>query len=52
MASNTVNDQARSLAPPTPDDIIASKQSANRQRDLESLSRLLSFREWLKKNRR
>lgn len=31
------------------DDIIASKQAANRQRDRESLPRLLSFREWLKK---
>ena len=34
------------------DDIIASKQAANRQKDKESLSRLLSFREWLKKNKR
>ncbi len=32
------------------DDIIASKQAANRQKDRESLSRLLSFREWLRKN--
>jgi len=32
------------------DDIIASKRSANRQRDRESLPRLLSFRDWLKKN--
>jgi hypothetical protein len=32
------------------DDIIASKQAADRQRDRESLPRLLSFREWLKKN--
>ncbi len=32
------------------DDIIASKQAANRQKDRESLARLLSFREWLKKN--
>lgn len=31
------------------DDIIASKRAANRQRDRESLPRLLSFREWLKK---
>jgi hypothetical protein len=31
------------------DDIIASKQSANRQRDRESLPRLLSFRDWLRK---
>jgi hypothetical protein len=30
------------------DDIVASKQAANR-RDRESLPRLLSFREWLKK---
>lgn len=30
------------------DDIIGSKQAANRQRDRESLPRLLSFREWLK----
>ncbi len=33
------------------DDIIASKQSANRQRDRESLPRLLSFRDWLKSRR-
>jgi hypothetical protein len=32
------------------DDIIGSKQAANRQKDKESLPRLLSFREWLKKN--
>ena len=32
------------------DDIIASKQAANRQRDRESLPRLLSFRKWLEKN--
>ena len=32
------------------DDIIASKRSANRQRDRESLPRLISFRDWLKKN--
>ena len=31
------------------DDIIQSKQAANRQRDKESLPRLLQFREWLKK---
>jgi hypothetical protein len=31
------------------DDIVASKQSANRQRDRESLPRLLKFREWLKR---
>lgn len=30
------------------DDIIASKQAANRQKDRESLPRLLSFREWLR----
>jgi hypothetical protein len=30
------------------DDIIGSKQAANRQRDRESLPRLLSFREWLR----
>ena len=30
------------------DDIIASKKSANRQRDRESLPRLLSFRDWLR----
>jgi hypothetical protein len=33
------------------DDIVGSKQAANRQKDKESLPRLLSFREWLKKNR-
>jgi hypothetical protein len=33
------------------DDIVRSKQAANRQKDKESLPRLLSFREWLKKNR-
>ena len=34
------------------DDIVGSKQAANRQKDRESLPRLLSFREWLKgKNR-
>ena len=32
------------------DDIIASKQATNRQKDRESLPRLLSFREWLKKS--
>ena len=31
------------------DDIVASKQAANRQKDKESLPRLLLFREWLKK---
>lgn len=35
------------------DDIIASKQAANRQRDRESLPRLRAFREyWLEKNQR
>lgn len=33
------------------DDIIASKQAANRQRDRESLPRLLSFKKWLEKNK-
>jgi hypothetical protein len=33
------------------DDIVRSKQAANRQKDKESLSRLLSFKEWLKKNK-
>jgi hypothetical protein len=33
------------------DDIVGSKQAANRQKDKESLPRLLSFREWLKKNK-
>lgn len=33
------------------DDIIGSKQAANRQKDRESLRRLLSFREWLKRSR-
>jgi len=33
------------------DDIVRSKQAANRQKDKESLPRLLSFREWLKKNK-
>jgi hypothetical protein len=32
------------------DDIVGSKQAANRQKDKESLPRLLSFREWLRKN--
>ncbi len=31
------------------DDIVASKAAANRQRDRESLPRLLKFREWLKR---
>ena len=30
------------------DDIVGSKQAANRQKDKESLPRLVSFREWLK----
>ena len=33
------------------DDIVASKQATNRVKDRESLPRLLSFREWLKKRR-
>ena len=33
------------------DDIIGSKQAANRQKDKESLPRLISFRDWLAKNR-
>jgi len=33
------------------DDIVASKQAANRQKDKESLPRLLSFREWLRRNK-
>jgi hypothetical protein len=33
------------------DDIIASKQAANRVKDRESLPRLVSFREWLKNRR-
>lgn len=31
------------------DDIVGSKQAANRQKDKESLPRLLSFRDWLKR---
>lgn len=31
------------------DDIVGSKQSANRQKDKESLPRLVSFREWLRR---
>jgi len=34
------------------DDIIASKQAANRQKDLESLGRLKQFREYLQYRRR
>ncbi len=33
------------------DDIVASKRATNRVKDRESLPRLLSFREWLKKQR-
>ena len=33
------------------DDIVGSKQAANRQKDRESLPRLLSFREWLRANK-
>ncbi|HXN49056.1 MAG TPA: hypothetical protein VN893_20560 [Bryobacteraceae bacterium] len=33
------------------DDIVASKQATNRAKDRESMPRLLSFREWLKKQR-
>ena len=33
------------------DDIISSKQAANRRKDKESLPRLLSFRDWLKSKR-
>jgi len=33
------------------DDIIRSKQATNRQKDKESLPRLLSFRDWLKKKK-
>jgi hypothetical protein len=33
------------------DDIVASKQATNRVKDRESLPRLRSFREWLKKQR-
>jgi hypothetical protein len=33
------------------DDIISSKQAANRRKDRESLPRLLSFREWLRTRR-
>lgn len=33
------------------DDIVGSKQAANRQKDKESLPRLVSFREWLRKRR-
>lgn len=31
------------------DDIIASKQAANRQKDKETLPRLISFRDWMKR---
>jgi hypothetical protein len=30
------------------DDIVSSKRAANRQKDKESLPRLMSFRNWLK----
>ena len=33
------------------DDIISSKMAANRQKDRESLPRLLSFRDWLRQRR-
>jgi hypothetical protein len=33
------------------DDIISSKQAANRRKDKETLPRLLSFRDWLRKQR-
>src|SRR5579859_7664496 len=33
------------------DDIVLSKQATNRQKDRESLPRLLSFRDWLKKQK-
>jgi hypothetical protein len=33
------------------DDIVGSKLAANRQKDKESLPRLLSFRDWLKKTK-
>jgi len=33
------------------DDILASKKAANRSKDIESLPRLLSFRDWLKSRR-
>ena len=33
------------------DDIIASKQAADRQRDRESLPRLLSFKKWLERDK-
>ncbi len=33
------------------DDIVSSKQAANRVKDKESLPRLLSFRDWLKKQK-
>jgi len=34
------------------DDIVASKQATHRQKDRETLPRLLKFREWLKKEKR
>jgi hypothetical protein len=33
------------------DDIVASKQAAHRQKDMESLPRLLKFRDWLKREK-
>ncbi len=33
------------------DDIVRSKQATNRQKDKESLPRLLSFRDWLKRQK-
>jgi hypothetical protein len=33
------------------DDIVNSKVAANRRKDRESLPRLLSFRDWLKRRR-
>jgi hypothetical protein len=33
------------------DDILASKHSANRQRDRDSLPRLMSFHDWLQSHR-
>lgn len=33
------------------DDILASKKAANRRKDMESLPRLISFRDWLKQKK-
>ncbi len=41
--------EVRGFAVCSIDDIIASKQATNRRKDRESLPRLLSFRDWLKK---